>query len=90
MKTTVHVIPHAHWDREWYLPLEIHRARLVTQLDNVLKLLETDPSYTYHLDGQMIAVEDYLIYRPEKEEEIKGFVGEGRLHLGPWSVLQDE
>ncbi len=90
MKTTVHVIPHAHWDREWYLPLEIHRARLVTQLDNVLKLLETDPSYTYHLDGQMIAVEDYLIYRPEREEEIKGFVREGRLHLGPWYVLQDE
>lgn len=90
MKTTVHIIPHAHWDREWYLPLEILRARLVDQLDNVLALLENDPSYTYHLDGQMIALEDYLMFRPEKEDQIKKFVQEGRLHIGPWYVLQDE
>ena len=90
MKTTVHIIPHAHWDREWYLPLEIHRARLIDQLDNVLALLEADPAYTYHLDGQMIAVEDYLMLRPEKEEQIKKYVFEGRLHTGPWYVLQDE
>lgn len=90
MKTTVHIIPHAHWDREWYLPLEIHRARLVRHLDSVIELLETDPSYTYHLDGQMIAVEDYLMFRPEREEQIRKFVHEGRLHIGPWYVLQDE
>ena len=90
MGTTVHIIPHAHWDREWYLPLEIHRARLVRHLDNVLELLEADPSYTYHLDGQMIAVEDYLMFRPEREEQIRRFVREGRLHAGPWYVLQDE
>lgn len=90
MKTTVHIIAHAHWDREWYLPLEIHRARLIDQLDNVLELLADDPSYTYHLDGQMIAVEDYLKIRPEKEDLIKKYVREGRLHIGPWYVLQDE
>ena len=90
MKTTVHIIPHAHWDREWYLPLEIHRARLISQLDSVLELLEADPSYTYHLDGQMIAVEDYLLLRPDREEQIRKFVREGRLHIGPWYVLQDE
>ena len=90
MKTIVHIIPHAHWDREWYLPLEVHRARLVEHLDNVLDLLEKDPSYTYHLDGQMIAVEDYLMFRPEREAQIRKYVCEGRLHIGPWYVLQDE
>ena len=90
MKTTVHIIPHAHWDREWYLPLEQHRARLVRQLDNVLELLEADPGYTWHLDGQMIAVEDYLMFRPEQEAKIRRFAEEGRLRLGPWYVLQDE
>ena len=64
MKTVVHIVPHAHWDREWYLPLEHHRARLIAQLDRVLDLLDQDPGYTYHLDGQMIAVEDYLSFRP--------------------------
>ena len=90
MKTVVHIIPHAHWDREWYLPLEQHRARLLRQLDNVLDLLSQSPDYTYHLDGQMIAVEDYLKFRPERREQICRFCEEGRLHLGPWYVLQDE
>lgn len=90
MKTVVHIIPHAHWDREWYMPLELHRARLIDLLDRVLSLLEADPSYTYHLDGQMIAAEDYLRFRPEKAERMKRFIREGRLHVGPWYVLQDE
>ena len=90
MTTTVHIIPHAHWDREWYLPLEIHQARLIDQLDNVLELLGKDPEYTYHLDGQMAAAEDYLQFRPENEELMRGFVRKGRLHAGPWYVLQDE
>ncbi len=90
MKTVVHIIPHAHWDREWYLPLEWHRARLLSHLDAVLALLEQDPAYTYHMDGQMIAVEDYLRFRPEREADIRRFCQEGRLHLGPWYVLQDE
>ncbi len=90
MKTVVHIIPHAHWDREWYMPLEVHRARLIDQMDRVLELLEKDKTYTYHLDGQMIAVEDYLRIRPEKEESIKRFVSENRLFIGPWYVLQDE
>ena len=90
MKTVVHIVPHAHWDREWYLPLEQHRARLLTQLDRVLALLEQNPAYTYHLDGQMIAVEDYLALRPEREEQLRRFAAQGRLTLGPWYVLQDE
>ena len=22
MKRKIHVVPHSHWDREWYMPLE--------------------------------------------------------------------
>ena len=25
MKTTVHIISHSHWDREWYQSFEKHR-----------------------------------------------------------------
>ena len=42
MKTFAHVIPHSHWDREWYIPFEHHRARLVALMDSVLELLETE------------------------------------------------
>lgn len=87
---TVHIVPHAHWDREWYMPFELHRARLVENLDRVLALLERDSAMRYHLDGQLIALEDYLQIRPEKRRTIEDMVRAGRLEIGPWYVLQDE
>ena len=89
MKTTVHVIPHSHWDREWYIPFEHHRARLVALIDSVLELLESDEYSSYHLDGQTIPMEDYLEIRPQKREILEKHVREGRLKVGPWYVLQD-
>ena len=54
------VISHSHWDREWYLPFEAFRARLVGMLDRLLHLLETNPDYKHFmLDGQSIILEDY-------------------------------
>ena len=29
---TIHVLSHTHWDREWYLPFQQFRVRLVEQL----------------------------------------------------------
>ncbi|MCZ7599414.1 MAG: hypothetical protein M5U09_19190 [Gammaproteobacteria bacterium] len=55
MPYTLHVISHSHWDREWYLPLELHRRRLVKLLDDVLDVLDRDPDFgSFHLDGQAI------------------------------------
>lgn len=88
---TVHVISHSHWDREWYLPYEKHHVRLVKLMDELLELLENDPEFrSFHLDGQTIILEDYLQVRPEKADKLKQLVQEGRLHIGPWYVLQDE
>lgn len=88
-KITAHVIPHSHWDREWYMPLEYHRARLVALLDDVLELLKDDEYASYHLDGQTIAIEDYLEIRPQNREMVEQLVRSGRLKIGPWYVLQD-
>lgn len=89
MKKTAHVIPHSHWDREWYIPFEHHRARLVALMDSVLELLRSEDYPTYHLDGQTIPLEDYLEIRPHKREEVERLIREGRLKVGPWYVLQD-
>ena len=51
MKTTVHIVSHSHWDREWYLPFEKHRMHLVELLDAILEKFETDESYrSFFLD----------------------------------------
>ncbi|MHB1630167.1 MAG: hypothetical protein ACYCVB_17655 [Bacilli bacterium] len=39
MKKTVHVISRMHWDREWYMPFERHRVRLVKLIDTLLETL---------------------------------------------------
>ena len=88
---TLHLIPHTHWDREWYMGFERHRMRLVELFDSLINLMENNPEYTYyHLDGQFIVIEDYLEIRPEMRERLLRLVKADRIQIGPWYVLQDE
>jgi len=85
------VVPHTHWDREWYRTHEQFRARLVGLLDGLLELLERDPGFRcFSLDGQTIVLDDYLAVRPHARERIERLVRAGRLAVGPWTVLPDE
>jgi hypothetical protein len=87
----VAVVPHTHWDREWYESFEIFRLKLVDTLDALVELLESDPSYGWFLmDGQMAAIDDYLEIRPEATERVRELASSGRLTVGPWYVLMDE
>ena len=85
------VVPHTHWDREWYLPFEHFRLHLGRRVDEVLDVLEADPAFTaFTLDGQTVALEDYLEVRPENEQRLRRLIEEGRLAIGPWYTLPDE
>lgn len=84
------VVGHTHWDREWYLPFEGFRARLVAMMDNLLDYLEADPAFRcFVLDGQAIMVEDYLEVRPEAEPRIRALAQQDRLKIGPWYTAVD-
>ncbi len=87
----VAIVPHTHWDREWYKSYQEFRLNLVDMLDTLLELLESDDSYPYFmLDGQMAVVDDYLEVRPEGEDRIRALATAGRLGMGPWYILMDE
>lgn len=90
MTIRVHVVPHTHWDREWHLPFQRFRGRLVHLGDLLLDMLDDEPNFAFTLDGQMAAVEDYLEIRPEARQRLADFVGSGRLAVGPWLILLDE
>ncbi len=91
MARGVDVVPHTHWDREWYRPFQSFRLRLVDLLDDLLTRLDEDPGYAHFmLDGQVAVVDDYLAIRPEEEDRIRRLVGTGRLSIGPWYILMDE
>ena len=89
--TTVAIVPHTHWDREWYSPFQAFRLRLVALLDNLLPLLERDLSYArFLLDGQTAVLDDYLEIRPEAAAALRRLATSGRLAVGPWMILMDE
>ncbi len=86
-----HLIPHTHWDREWYLPRAAFGARLVGMLDDLLARLDADRGFSsFLLDGQTALVSDYLAARPDRTPRVEQMVRAGRLAVGPWYVLPDE
>ena len=87
----VHIVPHTHWDREWYASFQTFRLRLVDLLDDLLPRMDGDPAYAHFLlDGQLAVVDDYLAVRPEAEDRLRRLVGNGRIAVGPWYTLPDE
>ena len=87
----VFIVPHTHWDRAWYLPFQDYRMELVALIDNLINLLESDPKYkSFMLDGQTVALEDYLAIKPYMKDKLKELIGNKRIYVGPWYVLPDE
>jgi mannosylglycerate hydrolase len=88
---TIYLISHTHWDREWYLPFQQFRLKLIHLIDHLLEILEDDLEFKYFLlDGQTILLEDYLQIRPEKELELRKHIAAGRILIGPWYISPDE
>ena len=89
-RAVIHLVPHTHWDREWYEPFQVFRMRLVELIDQLLERMAADPRLRFTLDGQTATVDDYLEIRPEAEPLIRRLIAEGRLAIGPWEILLDE
>ncbi|MBV8694808.1 MAG: hypothetical protein JO183_04885 [Ktedonobacteraceae bacterium] len=85
------VVPHTHWDREWYQTFQQFRIRLVRTIDKLLDILDQDDKFScFTLDGQTIVLDDYLAVRPEQEERLKRYTRTGRILVGPWYLQPDE
>ncbi len=90
VSTEIVVVPHTHWDREWYEPHDVFRLRLVHMLDRLIETLESHPAYRFTLDGQAAAIEDYLEMRQENRDRVVALVERGQLSIGPFLILLDE
>jgi mannosylglycerate hydrolase len=88
--TVLHLVPHTHWDREWYEPFQRFRLRLVDLVDSVLDRAEADRRFCFTFDGQTAMLDDYLEIRPEAEPRLRALVEAGQLAVGPWHILSDE
>ncbi len=83
------IVPHTHWDREWYLPFQRFRHKLVELIDELLEILKHQ-DFRFMLDGQTVILEDYFEIRPERSEELLKFIRKGKITVGPWYVLPDQ
>lgn len=85
----IHIILGTHWDREWLFSFQETRYRLINMLETVIELLEKNKEVSFTLDGQVMAVDDYLELRPQNQHRIESLVGKKRLFIGPWYSLPD-
>lgn len=91
MANQIHVVPHFHWDREWYFTTEESKILLVNDMEEVLQMLETNPAYPcFVMDGQTAVLEDYLSVKPENRERLRRLIQAGKLIIGPWYTQTDE
>ena len=91
MIKTVYVVPHTHWDREWFFTSSKAKVYLLKDLKDVLTYLEKGGEFkSFLLDGQASLIEDYLKWRPQDTALVKKLVKEKKLILGPWYTQTDQ
>ena len=91
MVKKVFVVPHTHWDREWFFTSDQAKVYLLKDLKDVLDHLEASGQYgSFLLDGQSSLIEDYLNWCPQERKRVEKLVKEKKLILGPWYTQTDQ
>ncbi|MDE6182593.1 MAG: alpha-mannosidase, partial [Eubacteriales bacterium] len=89
-KRKVHIIPHSHWDREWYFNTSRSKVYLMKDFKDVLDTLENDDDFKYFmLDAQGSLLDDYIKWVPEDKKRIEKLVKAKKLIIGPWYTQSD-
>lgn len=89
-KKKVYVVPHSHWDREWYFSIEDSNILLTENMRYLIDFLENNPQFpSYTFDGQLSVIEEYLKIVPEDTDRIKNLILNKRLFIGPWYTQAD-
>ncbi|MBR7142450.1 MAG: hypothetical protein IKD06_02815 [Clostridia bacterium] len=73
------IIPYSHHDYEWVCPRDWHKWRYIKCYCDVLDRLKENPDYTWSIDNVVHSWIPFLEYCPERVEEFKAFVKEGRI-----------
>jgi mannosylglycerate hydrolase len=94
--TTVHIVSHTHWDREWFLSSTLTSEWLPALFDSLFAMLEKQPEYRFILDGQTLMLEDWLDALRRQGEDPSGYrqrlasyARQRRVMLGPYYVQPD-
>jgi alpha-mannosidase len=76
---TIHVIPYTHADVAWVHSRDWHVDRYTRAMDEILDLLDRDPSFRYYVDTWTEWIKPYIGLRPRNVERLRRHVESGRL-----------
>lgn len=89
-KKKVYIVPHSHWDREWYFSIEDSNVLLSNNIPYLMDVLEGDNDFSsYTFDAQLSIVEEYLKLYPEDKERLEKLIKDKRIFVGPWYTQTD-
>lgn len=84
----IHLIPHTHWDREWYFTAKDSFVLITESFKRVVEDLEKNDT-VYILDAQSSIMEDFLKFVPSYRDRTLKLIESGRLIVGPWYTQTD-
>ena len=89
-KLKIVILPHTHWDREWYFTSSKSMIYSLRDFDEIIDFMENhDEVKSFILDGQTSIIEDYLEMHPQNTERLKELVQSKRILTGPWYTQPD-
>lgn len=89
-KKNVYVVPHSHWDAEWYFTCEDSHILLVENMTYLMDMLEDHPEFpSYSFDGLSIVLDDFMEICPEQKNRLMRLIKERRIFVGPWYTQTD-
>ncbi len=94
--TSVHIINHTHWDREWFLTHEYTTEWIPALVDSLTGLVAENDAYQFLFDGQTLVAADLLSTRPDLEPVVRDLIKTNALTIGPvysqpdWRMVSGE
>lgn len=88
-KRIAHCIPHTHWDPFWYFTAQDSMVVFAYNMKEMLRAFEQGEIEHFFLDGQTVAIDEYLEIHPEDKERVIKFVKEKKLVIGPFNSQLD-
>lgn len=79
----IFVLSHTHWDREWFATSKYTRRLLLELFENLINLIEREPSFEYILDGQTLILEDLESEDHSLFEKALNYIATGNIKVGP-------
>lgn len=88
-KRIAHCIPHTHWDPFWYFTAQDSMVVFAYNMKEMIRAFRDNEISYFFLDGQTVAIDEYLEIHPEDREKVENLIRNKKLVIGPFNSQLD-